>query len=146
MTTVQDGGRLSTLRTGRLYPQKILLVLISVRCWVDPRAIERSERIYVNENSNDTSWDRTFRFVAQCLNHCATAVTINMCTCMQFLSIWVFLWAKHIKSILTYLLVKHMYLFSVSVYMERSCQLVRYLKPRFAALYKWTNRFVLIFT
>jgi len=77
---------LSALRTGRFYPQEILLVLISVRGWVDPRDIVRSEGFYVNEKSTDTSWDRAsdLLILAQHLNHCATAVPLILTYLLRF--------------------------------------------------------------
>jgi len=66
--------RLSVLRIGRLYPQEIPLAIISVRGWVDPRPIVRSEGFYVNEKSTAGIEPATFRIVAQHVNHCATAV------------------------------------------------------------------------
>ena len=43
VTTAQDGGRLPALSTDRVYPQEIVLVIISVRGWFDPRTIVRLE-------------------------------------------------------------------------------------------------------
>ena len=75
VTTAQDGGRLSALRTDRLYTQEILLAFISVRGWVEPRAIVRSEGFFMsmkNPLKPAGIEPATFQFVAQQLSHCAT--------------------------------------------------------------------------
>jgi len=77
MTMAQDGGKVVSLTHRPPLPQEMLLVLISVRGCVDPNGHSAIGRILCQWKIPMTPAGiepATFRFVAQHLNHCATAV------------------------------------------------------------------------
>jgi hypothetical protein len=67
LTSAHEGGRLSALCTGRVYP-RINLVLI-FRGWVDMELSDATEKTPATPGIDPG----TFRLVAQCLNHYATS-------------------------------------------------------------------------
>ena len=90
MTKGHDGGRVVSLTHPTPLPPGNILVLISVRGWVDPRAIVRSEGFYVHEKIPIPAGiePATFRFVAPHLNHCAAAVS---CTLWALIYIYIYI-------------------------------------------------------
>jgi hypothetical protein len=78
--------RLSGLYAGRLLLPRWLLILISLRGWVDTRAIARLEGLDQLKNPVASSGIRpaTFRIVAQCLYQLRYRVTSSVDTKTKF--------------------------------------------------------------
>jgi hypothetical protein len=108
VTTAHDSGRLSALRTGRLYtPRKhsrysFLLEAESttgLQC-------DRKDFVLLTQSGIESA---TFRFVAQHLNHCANAVPlIHMYTYRNSYSVTTS-WNRRQTAALLYLPIKHIY-------------------------------------
>jgi hypothetical protein len=86
--------RLPALRTGRLYPQKIFQVLISVRGWVDLWAIVRPEWLYQRKFPMKLSGlePATFRLVEKCLKY----LRYDVINCTRGKKFLVFVQSKYI--------------------------------------------------
>jgi hypothetical protein len=73
--SAHEGGKVISPTYRSPLPQETFLVLISVRGWVDPRAVVRPKglcqwKIPITPSGIEPA---TLRFVEQCLNHCANA-------------------------------------------------------------------------
>ena len=75
VTTAQDGGRLSALRTGRLTPRKYsrYSFLLEAESTPGPQCDRKDFMSMKNPLTPAGIGPVTYRFVAQHLNHCATA-------------------------------------------------------------------------